>query len=177
MELYSHFGELIQKSDYVIYQLKTLILKKLLTTAALLAILFVSQITNSSCSKTVTDTVYIPFSSTVSGLLLGKQWIVDSLYQNYSASKPGTLVYARGGSGNTQNLDNYVVIFWPDNTQTFANGNSYIIYPFTYKSADSTNLLIKNPNDDYARIVKLTSNYLTIYDSTNSALSYYVYKP
>ena len=160
-------------------------MKKLLTASVILSILFVSQISNSSCSKTntvtntVTDTVtkYIQYPPTVSGLLLGKQWIVDSLYFNYSASSPGTLVYARGGSGNTQNLDNFIVIFWPDNTQTFADAGSYVYYPFSYRSADSTNLLINNTKADYARIVKLSTNYLTIYDSTNSQLSYYVYKP
>jgi hypothetical protein len=170
-------------------------LKKLLFTLTIVSILFVIQITNSSCSKTntvtntVTDTVvktvhttdtvtkFIPYSNTVANLFLSKQWIVDSLYQNYTASTPGNLVYARGGSGNTQNLDNFIVIMWPDGTQYFSNGSSFVNYSFTFRTADSLNLLINNTSADYARIVKLTTNYMVIYDSTNSALSYYVYKP
>jgi hypothetical protein len=174
-------------------------LKKLLTITITLSILLVTQISNSSCSKTITNTVtdtvrvtktvtdsikvtdtltkYLPFSSSVAGLLFGKQWIVDSLFENYNGSGQGTLVYKRGAAGNIQNLDNFVVIMWPDGTQTFANGGSYVTYSYTFRSADSTNLLINNTTADYARIVYLTTNNLTIYDSTNSALSYYVYKP
>jgi hypothetical protein len=108
---------------------------------------------------------------------MGKQWIVDSLFENYSGSNPGNLVYERGGKNNVQNLDNYVVIMWPDGTQFFANNGSYLTYNFTFQNSDSTELLLHNPNIDYARIVTLTNNRLTIYDSTNSALSYYEYKP
>jgi len=169
-------------------------MKKLSSIVTATTILFVSQLSFLSCTKTetktvtVTDTVTKTVTDTVmitnhiitypiSNLLLGKQWIVDSLYQNYNASNPGTLVYVRGGTNNTQNLDNAIVIMWPDGGQLFFYNGTYYNYTYTFQNSDSTELLIHNPNPDYARIVDLTNDHLTIYDSTNSALSYYVYKP
>jgi hypothetical protein len=167
-------------------------MKKLFSLATAISILWVCQLSFSSCTKTQTNTVTVTDTVTkvvtdtitkhvitypISNLLLGKQWIVDSLYANYTNSNPGTLVYVRGGTNNAQNLDNYIVIMWPDGTQFFINNGSYTNYTYTFQNSDSTELLLNNPNVDYARIVDLTDNYLTIYDSTNSALSYYVYKP
>jgi hypothetical protein len=137
-----------------------------------ITILIVSQLTLLSCTKT-NDSV----DNSVSTRLMGKQWIVDSLFENYSASNAGNIVYKRGGNNNIQNLDNFIVIMWPDGTQFFANNGTYLTYAFTFQNTDSTELLLHNPNIDYARIVTLTENRLTIYDSTNSALSYYEYKP
>jgi hypothetical protein len=166
-------------------------MKGLFSLVAIVLILFVSQVTITSCSKTntktdtvtktVTDTVTKLISdNTVAGLLMGRQWIVDSLFNNYNptiTTTKGTLVYSRGASNNIQNLDNYIVIFWPDGTQIFANSGSYATYTYSFRSADSLNLLINNTSADYARIVELNSKHLTIYDSTNAALSYYDYKP
>jgi hypothetical protein len=171
-------------------------MKTVFSITSAIMILLVSQVTISSCSKTVTntdtvtkivtDTVTKIVTDTVTGhvitypisnVLLGKQWIVDSLFENYNGSNPGTLVYVRGGSGNVQNLDNYIVILWPDDTQFFIVNGSNTTYTYSFQNSDSTELLLNNPGIDYARIVNLTNTHLTIYDSTNSALSYYVYKP
>ena len=163
-------------------------MKRLFSLATIVSILLICQTTITSCSKTVTktdtvtktitDTVFKNVSNTsLSSLLMGRQWIVDSLFNGYTATSKGTLVYSRGGQNNTQNLDNYIVIFWPDGTQFFANSGSYFTYTYSFKSADSLNLLINNTKADYARIVELNAKHLTIYDSTNSALSYYDYKP
>lgn len=163
-------------------------MKSLVSLAVIFLILFFSQTTVSSCSKTVTktDTVTKTITDTViktvpdnsvAELLMGKQWIVDSLFNGYTATSKGTLVYSRGAANNIQNLDNYIVIMWPDGTQFFANSGSYATYTYSFLSADSLNLLINNTKADYARIVKLDANHLTVYDSTNSALSYYDYKP
>jgi hypothetical protein len=143
------------------------------TTALAIMILMVSQLTLSSCTKTVTSSA----DNSVSARFLGKQWIVDSLFENYNSSNPGTLVYSRGGTNNAQNLDGYIVIMWPDGTQFFINNGSYVTNTYTFQNSDSTELLLHNPGPDYARIVTLTNTHLTIYDSTNSALSYYEYKP
>jgi hypothetical protein len=151
-------------------------MKKLIPLAAIFLILFFSQTMVSSCSKTDT-VVKIVADSSVAERLMGKQWIVDSLFNGYTATTKGTLVYSRGSSNNLQNLDNYIVIMWPDGTQFFANSGSYATYTYSFKSADSLNLLINNTKADYARIVTLDAKHLTIYDSTNSALSYYDYKP
>lgn len=169
-------------------------MKKLSCLLTVTTILFVLQLTISSCSKTetktvtVTDTITKTITDTflvtkhvitypISNLLFGKQWIVDSLFHNYNGSNPGTLVYSRGGTNNTQNLDDAIVVMWPDGGQLFYYSGAYSNYTYTFQNSDSTELLIHNPNVDYARIVDLTSNHLTIYDSTNSALSYYEYKP
>lgn len=139
---------------------------------AAIATLVVSVLLLLSCTKTSNSV-----DNSVSTRLMGKQWIVDSLFENYSGSNPGNIVYERGGKNNVQNLDNYIVIMWPDGTQFFANNGTYLTYNFTFQNTDSTELLLHNPNIDYARIITLTENRLTIYDSTNSALSYYEYKP
>jgi hypothetical protein len=163
-------------------------MKRLFSLATIVSILLICQTTITSCSKTVTktdtvtktitDTVFKNVSNTsLASLLMGRQWIVDSLFNGYTATSKGTLVYSRGAQNNTQNLDNYIVIFWPDGTQFFANSGSYFTYTYSFKSADSLNLLINNTKADYARIVELDAKHLTIYDSTNSALSYYDYKP
>jgi hypothetical protein len=163
-------------------------MKRLFSLTTIVLILFISQTTISSCSKTVTKTdtvtktvtdtvVKFESNNTVAALLMGKQWIVDSLFNNYSATNKGTLVYSRGAANNAQNLDNYIVIFWPDGSQIFANSGSYVVYTYSFQSADSLNLLINNTSADYARIVELDAKHLTIYDSTNSALSYYDYRP
>lgn len=175
-------------------------MNKLFCLVAVATILFACQFSVSSCTKTetktVTDTVTKTVTNTVTdtlrdtvlvtnhvitypiaNLLLGKQWIVDSLFHNYNGSGPGTLVYKRGGSGNLQNLDDAIVIMWPDGGQLFYYNGSYNNYTYSFQNADSTELLLHNPNVDYARIIDLTSDRLTVYDSTNSALSYYEYKP
>jgi hypothetical protein len=153
-------------------------MKKLSCLLSVVLILFAFQMPISSCTKTETktDTVIVKVTP-ISSLLLGKQWIVDSLYQNYTGSNPGTRVYARGGTNNTQNLDDAIVVMWPDGGQLFFYNGIYYNYTYTFRNSDSTELLIHNPNPDYARIVNLTNDHLTIYDSTNSALSYYKYKP
>jgi hypothetical protein len=155
-------------------------MKKFIPLAAIFLILFFTQTTVSSCSKTVTKTdtvVKIVADNSVAALLMGKQWIVDSLFNGYTATNKGTLVYSRGATNNAQNLDNYIVIMWPDGTQFFANSGTYATYTYSFRSADSLNLLINNTKADYARIVELNAKLLTIYDSTNSALSYYHNKP
>lgn len=171
-------------------------MKKLFPLTAALSIICFCQLVFSSCTKTETKTVTVIDTVTktitktdtflitqhvitypISNLLLGKQWIVDSLYHNYTGSNTGTLVYARGGSSNTQNLDDAIVVMWPDGGQLFFLNGVYYNYTYSFQNSDSTELLIHNPNVDYARIVNLTETHLTVYDSTNSALSYYVYKP
>src|SRR5258708_7211801 len=137
-------------------------MKKLFSLAAIVSILLICQTTITSCSKTVTktDTVTKTITDTVvknvsntslSSLLMGRQWIVDSLFNGYTATSKGTLVYSRGAQNNLQNLDNFIVIFWPDGTQFFANSGSYFTYTYSFKSADSLNLLINNAKADYAR--------------------------
>ena len=157
-------------------------MKRLFPLTTVFSILCICQFVFSSCTKTETKTVTVTDTVTkivypVSNLLLGKQWIVDSLFQNYNASNPGTLVYARGGSNNTLNLDNTIVVMWQGGEQLFYNNGAYYNFTYTFQNADSTELLIHNPNADYARILNLTQTHLTVYDSTNSQLSYYEYKP
>ena len=164
-------------------------MKKLFSLGAMAFVLLLCQTSISSCSKSVTttDTVIKTITDTVTktvnpapslaSLLIDRQWIVDSLFNGYTKTNKGTLVYSRGAQNNAQNLDNYIVIFWADGTQFFANSGSYFTYTYSFQSADSLNLLINNTKADYARIVELNEKHLTIYDSTNAALSYYDYKP
>src|SRR5579872_4143498 len=95
---------------------------------------FLVVIILSSCTKTVTKTVTVTdtvtkttidtvvkyaVNNSVLFLFTGKQWIVDSVFANYTGPATGTLVYARGGSSNTQNYDGNRLVFWPDGTEDF----------------------------------------------------------
>lgn len=154
--------------------------------------LFLVVIIFSSCSKTVTKTVTVTdtVTKTVTDtvvkyainnstlfLFTEKQWIVDSVFANYTGPNTGSLVYARGGGSNTQDYSTNRLVFWPDGTEDFFVGATYGSFPWSFKSPDSTLLLIINTASDYARIKALSTNHLTLYDSTNNALVFYAYKP
>ncbi len=158
-------------------------MKRLFPFLALLCLIVVFQVTGSSCTKTnsVTNTVMdtvvvVQPDNSVFHLLMGKQWQVDSLYYNYAGPNTGTLIYARGGANNSQDLSNVYSVFWPDGGQLFYNGYGYYDYHFVFRDADSANLLIQNVQPDYVRIVQLTTTRLTLFDSTSVAISYYSLK-
>ncbi|HEY5370702.1 MAG TPA: hypothetical protein VIJ75_17085 [Hanamia sp.] len=152
-----------------------------------LLLFFVSFAIFSSCTKTVTITNTITKTDTLTqfvtnnsilNLLTSKQWIPDSVYTNYTGPNTGTLVYVRGANNNTKNLDADRFTFWPDGSQDWFINGAYYSYSWSFVSTtDSTKLLINNTAADYARILTLTSNYLTLYDSTNSGLAHYAFKP
>jgi len=147
-------------------------MKKLSCICLTITILLIFLSYVSSCTKK-TETK----PESVANRLFEKQWIVDSLFNNYTGSNTGTLVYVRGGSNNSQNLDDAIVVMLPNGQQQFHFNGADYNYTYSFQNSDSTELLIHNPNADYARIVNLTDTHLTVYDSTHSALSYYVYKP
>jgi hypothetical protein len=161
-------------------------------------LLFVSIIALSSlpsCSKdTVTvvknDTTIIKdtFSivgkdTSTLGLLTAKQWIMDSIYYNHNGAGTGTLVYARGRSNNTVNADGVRVVFWMDGSEdNFSVSGTYLPLQWSFVNGDSSEIYTPPyptyvPNGDYGRIVKLDVTHLTLYDSTNSALDIFIYKP
>ena len=153
-------------------------MKTLFPLATIVVILFLSQLTISSCSKTKTVTVTkILTDSSVLGFLTEKQWISDSVYINYTGPNSGTLVYARGSNNNLQDYNTVRVLFWKDGAQDFFWNGTYNQYQWSFTGSDSSNILILHPAPDYARILKLNANYLTIYDSTFSGLAVYIYKP
>jgi len=140
-----------------------------------------------SCSKdTVTviknDTLLIKDNSTLT-LFTEKQWIFDTVYFNYTGAGTGNLVYARGGNSNTVNLDNARGVFWKDGTEDdFTYNGVYLPLHWSFVNGDSSEIYSPPyptylPNGDYARILKLDATHLTFYDSTNSALDIFIYKP
>jgi hypothetical protein len=151
-------------------------MKRFLKLIATILVFLPCLSTNLSCSKTSSHDLS-QVNSSVSGLLMGKQWMVNSNYTNYTGPATGTLVYQRGGTNNTQHLDSYFIIFKPDSIQFFINTETSSNYFYTFLSSDSTELLINSNTADYARIVELNANQLTIFDSTNSELTFYITKP
>jgi hypothetical protein len=151
-------------------------MNKLFLKAGVIMILLFSLLGSSSCTKTETKTITVTDNS-VLHLLTEKQWISDSVYSNYTGPNTGTLVYVRGGNNNTQDLTTVRVIFWKDGAQDFFWNGAYSQFQWSFTGTDSANILIKNPSNDYGRILKLNANYLTIYDSTGSGLAVYIYKP
>ena len=128
------------------------------------------------CLFSCTKTTYVLNNSKLY-LLTQKQWIVDSIYSNYNKSNAGTLVYSRGSINNIQDYSTNRVVFWPDGKQDFFTQGTYNSYLWSFTGPDSTEILVINTTQDYARILKLDPTHLTLYDSTNSALAKYIYFP
>ena len=126
-----------------------------------------------SCKKeTVTNTVTVTDTVTVTvtdrstiGLLTGKQWRPDTVYFNYPASP--NLVYVRGRSGNSANLDNYRFVFWRNGKEDAFNvgGVPYQASNYTFTNTDST-ILFFPAVSIYQRILELSPNRARIFDST-----------
>ncbi|HLI94273.1 MAG TPA: hypothetical protein VKU83_11705, partial [Puia sp.] len=148
-----------------------------------LVVLLFADFHLSSCTKTNTKTVYDTTVVTVKdtiivaptpsklSLLVGRDWEMDSAYSNYTGPGTGTLVYARGGTSNSQNLDNYSYT-WANNGIEWALENgTYYQFPWTIVNGDSTLLkMTVGANLDYARILYVSSTRADIYDSTASYL-------
>jgi hypothetical protein len=160
-------------------------------------LLFVTSILSTtfitSCSKTVTktvtvtDTVRTTVTDTVTKiavnnstlfLFTSKRWIVDSVYTNYTGANSGTLVYAKGNFNHTS-IDYSTIsgVFWPDGTTYYFTGATYTPYTWSFTNSDSTEILVVNTAQDYGRILSLSTNYLVLYDSTNTSLVHYAYEP
>jgi hypothetical protein len=114
------------------------------------------------------------------GLLANKQWILDSVYNNYTGPGTGTLIYARGSNSNSINYDKVRSVYWRGGgADAYNSAGTYFSYNWKLTNSDSTSLLISNGNTPlyYARILNLTASRLTVYDSTSSALDIQIYKP
>jgi hypothetical protein len=144
----------------------------------------VTVVKNDTLTVTVKDTftTVVNDSSTL-GLLTQKQWIFDSVYYSYTGAGTGSLVYARGSNLNSVNLDNARAVFWKDGSEdNFTYNGVYLPLQWSFVNGDSSEIYTPPystyfPNGEYARILKLTATYLTLYDSTNSILDIFVYKP
>jgi hypothetical protein len=73
-------------------------------------LLFISVVfLSSSCTKT--NAVIKTRTPSLMELLIGKQWIYDSAYTNYTGPNTGTVVYARRSSNNTYMRDDARFVF------------------------------------------------------------------
>lgn len=93
-------------------------------------------------------------------LLCAHTWMYNRYYTGYvDPNNLGTLVYKRGGSNNSLDLDNDFVTYYPDGTgDEDANG---IHIPNTWYFADAaqTIIVVTNSTGTYTtNILKLTSN-------------------
>jgi hypothetical protein len=157
----------------------------LLTVVALCMFLALANVHLTSCTKTdtVTDTTVLtihdttivkdtvrPGPSTLS-LLTGKQWEVDSVFDNYTGPGTGTLVYVRGGSGNLINLDSYFTTFTIDGDLWQVEGGTYFLSKWNFVNTDSALYKVVSPvyGTDYGRILNLSADTLNVYDSTAHA--------
>jgi hypothetical protein len=148
-------------------------------------LLFVLYTTFSSCNKdtqvtkTITDTVTVTPTPSILSLLTGKQWIFDTLYSNYTGPGTGTVQYARGASGNIQDLDNAVGFSWPDGTDLYIDNNgNYVPGTWSIDDIDSTNLIESSyGGTSRGKILKLDATHFNFFDSTHNLLNIQVYKP
>jgi hypothetical protein len=123
------------------------------------------------CNKTVA-------TPSVMSLLTGKQWKLDSAYSGYTTPGSGTLIYARGGSNNSINVDNLREVFWSDGQyDVFDNAGNYGSSKWSFTSIDSNLIRTIGGYTDYARVLKLDATHLNLYDSTNSVLDIATLKP
>lgn len=144
-----------------------------------LAMLFFTDLPLSSCTKTQTvtvrdtvsvkvqDTITVAPKPTIASLLTGIYWETDSAFSNYTGPGTGALVYVRGGSGNSMNLDNYFYT-WTTNGFVWAVENgTYFQFDWNFVNGDSNLIKAYNPSlTDYSRILSISSSKLVLYDST-----------
>ncbi|HLY69197.1 MAG TPA: hypothetical protein VKR53_05680 [Puia sp.] len=145
-------------------------------------IFFLSIIAFPCCNKNSTTTVYVSDHSTL-GLLTGKQWELDSVYNNYTVPGTGTLIYARGVLRTSPLDDSLRIIYWPDgNIDAFDGFENYFASNYVFIDSDSTTIKETAGGaacclTDYIRILKLDATHFTYYDSSNNALDISIYKP
>jgi len=162
----------------------------LVAVPALYALLILSNLNLSSCTKsnpvTVRDTTYtniydttivnvkdtITTGPSILSMLTGKQWEIDTVYWQYTGPGTGSLEYARGGAGNAEDLDNYFSTYTVDGYFWALENSTYFSGQWNFTNNDSSTLLVNlsGVGPDYSRIIKLTDTTFTVYDSTNSAL-------
>jgi len=129
----------------------------------------------------ITDTLRTVFNDTSTlGLLTRKQWILDTVYNNYIGPGTGTLVYARGGNNNFFNYDKVRTIFWlGGNLDGFNSNGDYYPYTWHFEGTDSTTFMSSSTSfgDFHGKILKLDATHVTWYDMTNHALDIQILKP
>lgn len=147
-----------------------------------LVVLLFTGLSLSSCTKTnkvtVTDTVTVSPTPTPLSLLTGTNWETDSAYSNYTAAGTGTLVYTRGGSGNSINLDNNFYTWTKNGIEYAVENGTYYQFQWNIVNGDSTLLKMSSSTiTDYARIIRASSTKIAIYDSTAKYLDVLVPAP
>lgn len=128
-----------------------------------------------------TDTLRTVFTdNSTLGLITRKQWILDTVLNNYTGPGTGTLVYARGSGSNTYNFDQVRTIYWTGGNQDGYNSiGAYYPYTWKFNGSDSTAFVSSSTTFGafHAKILKLDATHLTVFDSTNNALDVQIYKP
>jgi len=150
---------------------------------------FIVAVTCASCTKdtttirvttidTLTDTLNVSDNSQM-GLLTQKQWVVDTLYYNFTGPGTGTLEYARGASHNLINEDNIRNAYWRDGTADYFDnsGNFQPNITWSFRSNDSTALLINSTILLHGKILRLDATHYNLFDSTSHVEDVEVYKP
>jgi hypothetical protein len=145
----------------------------------------------SSCTKTntktvtnydtviVKDTITVTAAPSTLSLLTGKQWEFDSVYFYSTGPGSGTLVYARGASNNTDNLDNYFGNYTIEGQYWQAANSTLYLSNYSFTNSDSNRLKIVSTSygTDYYNIISLSANKYVIYDSLSNVLDIEVPAP
>jgi hypothetical protein len=160
----------------------------LLTVPALYALLVLSNLNLSSCTKsnpvTVRDTTYTTIYDTtvvkdtlttghsILSMLTGKQWEIDTVYWNYTGPGTGSLEYARGGATNVEDLDNWYSTYTVDGFFWALENSTYLSGQWNFTNNDSSTFMVNlsGVGTSYVRIINLTDTTFTAYDSTGHAL-------
>ena len=154
-----------------------------LTVVTVFILLLLTNFHLTSCTKTDTvtlqdttvvtvhdTTIVRPGPSTLS-LLTGKQWELDSVFNNYTGPGTGTLVYVRGAPSNTHNFDSYFAAFTIDGDLWQIENGTYYLSKWNFVNSDSALYKVVSTTNvtAYGRILKLNATNLTVYDSTGNA--------
>jgi hypothetical protein len=166
-------------------------MKKIVTIAtvpAIFVLLVAANLNLTSCTKsnpvTIRDTTYttvydttivkdtITTGPSILSMLTGKQWEFDTAYVNYTGPGTGSLVYVRGATNNTEDLDGVYSSYTSDGFYWALQGTFYSSGQWHFTNSDSSTYVVNTPTfgADYVRIIKLTDSICWLYDSTGKAL-------
>jgi hypothetical protein len=173
-------------------------MRKIITLSAapaIFALLVIANLNLSSCTKsnpvTIHDTTVVTVHDTtivqdtitkapsILSMFTGKQWELDTVYLNYTGPGTGTLVYTRGSSSNTENLDNYYATWTIDGYLWQVENGTYYSSTWSFINSDSSTYKVVSTvyGIDYGRITKLDASHLTVYDSIAKALDIEILAP
>ena len=168
-------------------------MKKIITIAtvpAIFALLVVANLNLTSCKKSnpvivydttvvtvhdttiVKDTITKTAGPSILAMFTGKQWEIDTVYSNSTGPGTGSLEYARGGTGNALNLDNWYSTYTSDGFFWTLENTAYYSGTWNFTNSDSSafEVTLSGVGTSHLRLISLTDSTFTAYDSTGQVI-------